>query len=159
LFKSVGTTGKVIGSTILKRGIFWIEGLWGSPSSNFQSSLRDSSSFESLPRTASWARFSRPFGTSHADSGACVSIPSTFGRCDPPGPVTERLPYPERLRELRQPLSPNVVSHGPKTAAVQCRARADTRIPGRDDVSHCRWRTESSPPRELPTCRTPYRLR
>src|SRR5216684_6162945 len=41
---------------------------------SFQSSLRDFSSLESLPRTASWAKFSRPCGTdfavdgSHADS-------------------------------------------------------------------------------------------
>src|SRR3984885_10789751 len=33
---------------------------------NFQSSLRDFSSLESLPRTASWAKFSRPCGTHFA---------------------------------------------------------------------------------------------
>ncbi len=43
---------------------------------NFQSSLRDFSSLESLPRTKSWAKFSRPCGTrsrdgrSHAESRA-----------------------------------------------------------------------------------------
>src|SRR5271156_5130478 len=30
---------------------------------HLQSSLRDFSTLESLPRTASWAKFSRPFGT------------------------------------------------------------------------------------------------
>jgi hypothetical protein len=35
----------------------------GSPPGNFQSSLRDFSSLESLPRTASWAKVSRPCGT------------------------------------------------------------------------------------------------
>jgi hypothetical protein len=40
-----------------------MEVLWGSPSGCFQSSLRDFSSFEFLPRTASWAKFSRPCGT------------------------------------------------------------------------------------------------
>ena len=38
----------------------------GWPSGNFQSSLRDFSSLESLPRTASWAKFSRPCGTHFA---------------------------------------------------------------------------------------------
>src|ERR1700738_4900438 len=38
----------------------------GSPPGNFQSSLRDFSSFEFLPRTASWAKFSRPCGTHFA---------------------------------------------------------------------------------------------
>src|ERR1700688_4580795 len=38
----------------------------GSPGGNFQSSLRDFSSLESLPRTASWAKFSRPCGTNLA---------------------------------------------------------------------------------------------
>jgi hypothetical protein len=50
-----------------------MEALWGSPPGKFQSSLRDFSSFEFLPRTASWAKFSRPCGTHfavgfHADS-------------------------------------------------------------------------------------------
>jgi hypothetical protein len=36
---------------------------WGLPAGIFQSSLRDFSSVESLPRTASWAKFSRPYGT------------------------------------------------------------------------------------------------
>jgi hypothetical protein len=35
-------------------------------SGNFQSSLRDFSFLESLPRTASWAKFSRPSGTHSA---------------------------------------------------------------------------------------------
>src|SRR5450631_2967777 len=38
----------------------------GLPSDNFQSSLRDFSSLEFLPRTASWAKFSRPCGTHSA---------------------------------------------------------------------------------------------
>jgi hypothetical protein len=48
--------------------------------SNFQSSLRDFSSLESLPRTASWAKFSRPYGThpailsSHLDTEARFSL-------------------------------------------------------------------------------------
>src|SRR3984885_4976875 len=52
---------------------------------NFQSSLRDFSSLESLPRTASWAKFSRPSGThlvivgSHADSKALVMSEWTPG--------------------------------------------------------------------------------
>ncbi len=55
-----------------------MEVLWGSPPGNFQSSLRDFSSLEFLPRTASWAKFSRPCGThfaigSHADSKALIS--------------------------------------------------------------------------------------
>ena len=41
-----------------------MEVLWRSPSGYFQSSLRDFSSVEFLPRTASWAKFSRPRSTS-----------------------------------------------------------------------------------------------
>jgi hypothetical protein len=40
-----------------------MEVLWGSPPGNFQSSLRDFSFFEFLPRTASWAKLGRPCGT------------------------------------------------------------------------------------------------
>src|ERR1700688_773478 len=52
----------------------------GLPPGNFQSSLRDFSSLESLPRTASWAKFSRPCGTrlgggrSHADTEALIDL-------------------------------------------------------------------------------------
>jgi hypothetical protein len=42
----------------------------GLPPSNFQSSLRDFSSLKSLPKTASWAKFSRPSGT-HFGIGQC----------------------------------------------------------------------------------------
>ena len=40
-----------------------MEVLWGLPSGNFQPSLRDFPSLEFLPRTASWAKVSRPCGT------------------------------------------------------------------------------------------------
>src|SRR5450432_2917041 len=62
------------GSGILNRGIFEGRSAVGLPPGNFQSSLRDFSSLEPQPRTASWAKFSRPCGTrfrdgrSHADS-------------------------------------------------------------------------------------------
>src|ERR1700732_1240450 len=69
------------------------------PPGNFQSSLRDFSSFESLPRTASWAKFSRPCGThfaigSHAGLKAvpfkesaqrCLRRLFTAARCSFPG--------------------------------------------------------------------------
>src|ERR1700733_142629 len=42
------------------------------PSANLQSSLRDFSSFEFLPRTASWAKFSRPCGTHFVITWALV---------------------------------------------------------------------------------------
>ena|SRR5580704_9147138 len=35
-----------------------------------QSSLRDSIMFHDVPRTASWAKFSRPFGTNFVDLGS-----------------------------------------------------------------------------------------
>ena len=66
---------------------FWVEvcALSAVPfreAGNFQLSLRDFSSLESLPRTASWAKFNRPSGThlaivsSHADSKAqSISVP------------------------------------------------------------------------------------
>src|SRR5450631_3936456 len=62
------------GYGILNRGIFEGRSAVGLPPGNFQSSLRDFSSLEPQPRTASWAKFSRPCGTrfrdgrSHADS-------------------------------------------------------------------------------------------
>jgi hypothetical protein len=54
------------GSGILNCGIFLRWKCSRSPPGNFQSSLRDFSSLESLPRTASWAKFSRPCGTHFA---------------------------------------------------------------------------------------------
>ena len=61
------------------------------PSGSFQSSLRDLSSLEYLPRTAFWAKFSRPSGT-HLSQSA--------GSHTPLKPV----PFKKRPRHLSQPL-------------------------------------------------------
>jgi hypothetical protein len=63
------------GSGILSLRIFEMEVPWDCRD-NFQSSFRDFSSLEFLPRTVSWAKFNRPCGTrfrdgrSHAPSSA-----------------------------------------------------------------------------------------
>ena len=66
---------------------------------NFQSSLRDFSSLEFLPRTASWAKFSRPCGTQlgngvlkskHAFTARLKLCPS-FGSLPNPSRVSEGL--------------------------------------------------------------------
>jgi hypothetical protein len=67
---------------------------------DFQSSLRDFSSLESLPRTASWPKFSRPCGTQFAVDGfsrrlfsPCGSISLLgFGQRSAAQPASRTLP-------------------------------------------------------------------
>jgi hypothetical protein len=65
-----------------------------------QSSLRDSIMFHDVPRTASWAKFSRPFGTNFVDLGShagaksqCLFFPDTNLKAD-----ISRLFRPQQLR-------------------------------------------------------------
>jgi hypothetical protein len=72
-----------------------MEVLWGRPQGNFQSSLRDFSSFESLPRTASWAKFSRPCGTHFSRAHAFVLLPM-YGMAEAPYASCSQLSQQDR---------------------------------------------------------------
>ena len=84
-------------SGILNRRIFQDGSALGSPSGNFQSSLRDFSSLESLPRTASWAKFSRPCGTILQSLGS----QRTHFKPVPPSLGRTRLAFTRRIPGLK----------------------------------------------------------
>ena len=92
--------GQTIGNSQSRNILRWKR--LGLPLSYFQSSLRDFSSLESLPRTTSWAKFNRPCGTEFGN-GVHTRAPKAPALCSAQNRLETSISL--RMRALADPLN------------------------------------------------------